>query len=109
LLLGKPCQKEKTPFTAMTPTTAHPRVAMPCPGASLSARNAKPAAIHRINAKKCVNWPAKRTSSGVPAIASTWLGPYSARRRSASRLESPVRELPRLPSAACALSRLMYK
>ena len=61
------CQKEKRPFTRITPTIAHPSVAIPAPGSCSAAPKASPAATQRMQAKKWLKPFRNFRNSGSPA------------------------------------------
>ena len=62
------CQKEKRPFTRITPTIAHPSVAIPAPGSCSAAQKASPAATQRMQAKKWLKPFRNFRNSGSPAL-----------------------------------------
>ncbi len=99
------CQKENRPLTTITPMTTPPTFAMPWPGALHSPTNASAAASHRITAKKWKNSLRKRSQSGWPATFSTWLGPNSRNRFSASATDNPCGALRRLAMDSATESR----
>lgn len=97
------CQNENRPLTPIT--MASPTGAVAASGNRHAAKNASPAASHRMSEKNEPNSRASRHQAGARGAASTPLRPHACRRRAASELVSPAAELCRLATASSGASR----
>ena len=94
---ASPARTRSTALSAITSRTATATVSLPT-------ANDSAAASHSSSASGCVSWRASSRGHFRPPRRRSSLGPYCISRRSASRVESPVRELRKSRSSNSTLS-----